>query len=478
MTEHAGKQQGWLVWFFRWVDSFIPDEWFEAEGELHTVEPEALDQLRRARTLVSFCLMLAFWGPFFGLLFLLIGALPKAFGAVLGGLAVGAIPLMLKRTKSLLLSANVLMVCMVIIVLFLGVRDGGHGSPSFLWNLGIPLVGVLLMGPRVGIVWAIVLMLESAVFFAIYKAGVTWPTLVTPASKQLHLFASGAALLVAIMVLGILYEAAKKEALEHFHQSNLRLNEALEVLARTNNELKEARDEAQQANEAKSNFIANMSHELRTPMNAIIGYAEMWLEEADEVGVEPELGQDLGKIHRAGKQLLELLNDVLDMSKIEAGKIELSLQHVELAPLLSEIEPTIEPLARKNDNQFVIEYQPDVVGVIYADPVRLRQILINLLGNACKFTEGGEVHLEVTEATEQAGVLFHVSDTGIGLTQEQIEQLFKRFSQAEKQTAHQYGGTGLGLSISQRFCQLMGGEITVKSTPGEGTCFTVFLPAK
>jgi signal transduction histidine kinase/CheY-like chemotaxis protein len=254
-------------------------------------------------------------------------------------------------------------------------------------------------------------------------------------------------------------------------------NEQLEQrVAERTAELAIARDDALRASQTKSAFLANMSHELRTPLNAIIGYSEILEEEAAEAGLE-QFGDDLKKIHGAGNHLLTLINNVLDLSKIEAGKMELDLDEFSISSLMDDVQAVAAPLAKKNNNKIVFNFPGDV-GRMKADPTKLRQALLNLVSNACKFTENGTVSLEVTtEPVDGAQwVLFTVKDNGIGMTEEQKEQIFQDFTQADTTTTRKYGGTGLGLAISQRFCRMMGGNITVESEANHGTAFTIRLP--
>lgn len=263
------------------------------------------------------------------------------------------------------------------------------------------------------------------------------------------------------------------------------LNETLEgrvkrrtaQLQNANESLEAARDQALEANRAKSAFLAQMSHELRTPLNAIIGYSELLLEEMEDQD-EATTG-DLKKIMDAGKHLLALINDILDLSKIEAGRMELSLETFEVRPMIEAVVSTIDPLVKKNDN--ALEWHcDDEVGAITADRTRVRQILFNLLSNACKFTEKGTVTLEVkcVPFNGGEGIQCSIQDTGIGMTPEQMGKLFQAFSQADTSTTRKYGGTGLGLAISRRFCQMMGGDIGVESEPGRGSTFTFTLPTE
>jgi PAS domain S-box-containing protein len=262
-------------------------------------------------------------------------------------------------------------------------------------------------------------------------------------------------------------------------------------------ELALARDQALEANRAKSVFLANMSHELRTPLNAIIGYSEMLQEEMEDLG-QAEFVPDLQKINGAGKHLLSLISDILDLSKIEAGRMDLFLESFEVASMIKNVVTTIQPLIQKNNNAFEV-HCADGVGTMQADLTKVRQIIFNLLSNASKFTERGTITLTVErrknedrginapESTQpsaspdlssQEWLVFGVSDTGIGMTSEQMENLFQEFTQADASTTRKYGGTGLGLTISRRFCQMMGGEIEVESEPGQGSTFTVWLPAQ
>ncbi|SEH48595.1 HAMP domain-containing protein [Rhizobium tibeticum] len=247
-------------------------------------------------------------------------------------------------------------------------------------------------------------------------------------------------------------------------------------LKRHETELEIARDAAMAATQAKSKFLASMSHELRTPLNAILGITEMLQEDASEAG-QGELIEPLQRVARAGKHLLKLINEVLDLSKIEAGRLELHVEEFNIAGVVQDAAMTAQPLAQKNRNRIIIRC-PDEIGNMRADQLRVRQILLNLLSNACKFTENGKVTIGATCATldEGDGVIFTVADTGIGMTPEQMANLFQEFSQADSSTTRKYGGTGLGLAISQRLCRAMGGRITVDSTPGSGTRFTVWLP--
>jgi len=274
---------------------------------------------------------------------------------------------------------------------------------------------------------------------------------------------------------------AAEEAREKIFQSNEQLEEANRTLeARVEDRTKllaKAVKDAEEASKAKSSFLAKMSHELRTPLNAIIGYSEMLKEDAVDEGATGSAG-DLDKILNAARHLLGLINDVLDISKIEAGKMELYLETFELTRIINEVVSTATPLVAKKGNALKVEC-PETIGTMHADATKLRQMLLNLLSNASKFTEKGTITIRVTRVP---GLLddtieFAIIDTGIGMTPEQLGRLFQAFSQADASTTSKYGGTGLGLAISKQFAQMMKGEISVTSIPGTGSTFTIRLPA-
>jgi signal transduction histidine kinase len=257
------------------------------------------------------------------------------------------------------------------------------------------------------------------------------------------------------------------------------LQTAQSVLAMQNARLfSEIEDKSRQlaeASEHKSQFLASMSHELRTPLNAIIGLTEMMVTNAASFGTE-KAQEPLRRVKAAGTHLLSLINEVLDLSKIEAGKLELNLEPVNLAKLIDEVIGTAGQLADKNKNLLIVEAKENLCALT-ADPMRLKQILLNLLSNACKFTKEGEITLRVRKETDgRDWVELAVADTGIGLTAEQQAKLFQDFTQADSLTARRYGGTGLGLALSRKLARVMGGDVTVTSEMGKGSVFTVRLP--
>ena len=281
-------------------------------------------------------------------------------------------------------------------------------------------------------------------------------------------------------MLGTIEQRTSEMALarENLHVSNLQLEDANRTLeARVEERTRdyaEAVKAADEANKAKSGFLAKMSHELRTPLNAIIGYSEILLEDATDDD-NKAAASDLEKILSAARYLLGLINDVLDISKIEAGKMELYIETFDIPKLIQEVASTVQPLVSKKHNTLYIDC-PAEIGDMQADSTKIRQMLFNLLSNACKFTEKGGITLSVARDPDGHHVVMKVSDTGIGMTPEQIGKLFKAFSQADASTASKFGGTGLGLAISRQFARMMGGNINVESTAGVGTTFIVRMP--
>lgn len=251
------------------------------------------------------------------------------------------------------------------------------------------------------------------------------------------------------------------------------LEKSEKVMKSQKEDLEIAMDKAQSANKAKSDFLAKMSHELRTPLNAIIGYSEMLIEEAEDDGLDV-YAEDLTKINSSGEHLLTLINDILDLSKIEAGKMELHIEEFSFSALLKQIEATAKPLVEKNNNKLIVDSKIKDIK-LKNDQTKLRQILFNMLSNAAKFTKEGKITMLIKE-TDNKNLRFDIIDTGIGMNEEQLVNVFEEFTQAESSTSKDYGGTGLGLPISKKMAEMMGGRIDAKSEVGKGTTFSITIP--
>ncbi len=253
--------------------------------------------------------------------------------------------------------------------------------------------------------------------------------------------------------------------------------EKTHLLEQKGEELRMAMLETERATKAKSIFLANMSHELRTPLNAILGFSEMLSEDLEDMGIDADMVSDVNKIHHAGKNLLNLVNDVLDISKIESGRMDVYVEKIDLLNLLQELISTVSPLVQKNHCELQLKY-PDDIGEFWADLTKVRQILLNLLSNAIKFGEHGTVNISIYHLPNEDTFEFHVEDEGIGISEEQVDKLFQSFTQADASTTRKYGGTGLGLTICKQFVEMMGGKIWVETELGKGSCFIVRLPAR
>jgi signal transduction histidine kinase/ActR/RegA family two-component response regulator len=348
---------------------------------------------------------------------------------------------------------------------------GGASSPFLMWFLVMPLLAFFYLGSSTKtrvIIFAQIIGGLSA-FYAAFLSENSFPSHI-PVQDMVGIGIISAFCAATYVFLMASYYSSvvdsQSELLKEIdrHQTTMKM-------------LTVAKDDAERANGAKSDFLAKMSHELRTPLNAVLGYSEILLEDAELEGRGEQIA-DLQKISGAGKHLLAMVNDILDISKIEAGKMDLNVENVDLDRLVDEVEATSRPLAAKNTNAFMVERGSDL-GVIRADATKLRQAIFNLLSNAAKFTQNGQITLSATREMRQSGqwIRIAVTDTGVGISKEQQANLFSNFAQANASIAAKFGGTGLGLSLSQNLCRLMGGLITVDSEVGKGSCFTIHLPA-
>ena len=346
---------------------------------------------------------------------------------------------------------------------------GGYSTLALMWLAATPLFTLFLAGRRWSFVFFGLLILFMAVTASLKLSGFTFPKPPTETPTEAIISTLFVIIFYATVFFGVawMFELARLDAQDNLHKS-MKKNQALLL----------ARNAAQEANRAKSSFLATMSHELRTPLNAIIGYSEMLQEEFEDDSHLKEYALDIERIQSSGQHLLLLINDLLDLSKIEAGKMELHIEQFELITLLGNIESTLEPLLAKNDNRLSLVLGENLGGIV-TDRTRLRQSLLNLLSNATKFTHQGEVTL-YAKRTQKKGkdwFEFKIQDTGIGMSSKQLNSLFEKFTQGDTSTTRKYGGTGLGLAITKELCQLLGGTIEAESEKGKGSTFTFCIPA-
>ena len=372
----------------------------------------------------------------------------------------------LRASSSVSFAGNLLLVDMWAMLHVLSIYLSGTHDTPLAWIMFLPMLAITICDTASGVVWTMIVAAEIGFFTWLASRGgghLVWEG----QGDKLSVFAlTHLSLLTLLVITGFLYESFKDITLER--------------LSATNRKLAQAHDRALEANRAKSAFVANMSHELRTPLNAVIGYADMLAEDVEAISAA-ELRADLARIKSSGKHLLRLINELLDFSRLEAGRVPLDLDLFAVEKLTRELVQTMENEAGKNKNalQFTSE-APD--GYLFrTDPTRLRQCLYNLISNACKFTHEGRVEVrfrrvkaDSTQGAELA--VFEVIDNGIGMTPEQLERVFEPFVQAEESTARRYGGTGLGLSLSRRLAEALGGTLEASSQVGVGSRFVLVVP--
>ena len=439
----------------RLIDWFIPPEIVGGDP----------DGIRRARTLVLFSVLLGLWVPPFVTMYW--QALPP--GPRAGCSATLTIALLAdvcfllagRRHWRVHLSGFSLIAVLLATLTSLAWFTGGHRSPSVWWYAMVPLLAITLGGRLHGAAMAIACVALYVAWWMSARLGFERPQFASDDVLGVVVVLAQVGLMSATACLGLAYEFSK--------------DVALSALARSNADLEKARALAVAASEAKSAFLANMSHEIRTPMTAVLGFTDVLLEQS-----EPDSDQaaTLDVIRRNGRQLVELINDILDLSKIEAGRLDVSLGRCSPSEIVAEVASLMGARAAARGLAFDVRYSTPIPGTIETDVQRLRQILINLVGNAIKFTQSGSVRLVtmLVGADENPRLEFSVVDSGIGMTQDQMNSLFEPFVQADSSTSRRYGGTGLGLAISRRFAEALGGTIACESRLGLGSTFRLTLP--
>jgi signal transduction histidine kinase len=378
-------------------------------------------------------------------------------------------PVLVKRTGSLTLPATLSVQALVTLSLFGSFFYGGMSSPFLPWILIALLLGFFYLAERpLGVVAGVAVQLVIFAAARLFYGG--FPMLLPLSSLWLVNLISIASALIYMTLVALYYENVMRE-------SSL-LQEAAQAQREKADELRNAMLSASEASHKKSIFLAKMSHELRTPLNAVIGYSEILREEFEDRGGLEQKAADLDRINAAGRHLIALVNEVLDLSRIESEDLNVQNQEIDVAMLVDEVIATVAPLIRAKDNKLEVQIPPSI-GSIVADSLKLRQSMINLLSNAAKFTSRGTITLTVMRRHGEAGerLMIEVRDTGIGISKEGLERLFQNFSQAEPSTASRFGGTGLGLALTRRFCQSMGGTVEVESQLGVGSSFTIDIPA-
>lgn len=423
-----------MIRLSRALDGLLPES-------LRTADAETL---RRARLALSFTLALVFWVPVFGTIFMGLGTPSLAAILLVGGLLSALVPVTLRLTGSVTCAGNVLTLDLFGVLLYGAWQTGGVESLFLDWFVAVPMVAMLVAGNRSGLAW-LTLSLASAALLACVVS--SHDSLFRRLSESQMLFLELAVfdgIMIAVFTLSLIYERLKDQAVTA-------------VLA---------------ANRAKSEFLANMSHELRTPLTAILGYTDAMLEDcADD---HPLQAPRLQTIRRNGQHLLEVINDILDLSKIEAGKLPMENVEIDPARLVEEVVSLMQVRADAKALSLDFACDANVPAAVVTDPKRLRQILFNLIGNAVKFTSQGGVRIRLAADEAASGKLrlaVEVSDTGVGISPEQIGEIFAPFCQGDASTSRRFSGTGLGLTISRRLARMLGGDISVRSVVGQGSTF-------
>ncbi len=435
--------------FLGWFDRYTPRRYRRGDP----------NNYRRARFILSLSALGALGSLSLTLIFL--GPMQFAGGAALCALGTATYLLI----PWILSAVNLDVAGHFLVLTFFGLTGsvnysvGGWSGPLLIWYAFLPSMAALVTKARWSLLWSLLVVAQLGGLHWLHRIGFDHPRLNPSQLETLNLL-SILGFLVALLTLTFLYEKFEFQIIRR--------------LQKNNRDLAQARDQALEASHAKGNFLANMSHEFRTPLNAIIGYSEILLEEEE---LNEHQKNDLQRIREAGSHLLKLVNGLLDLSKAEAGKMEVELSTVSLSSLLKEVEDTLHPLFKKQENRFHLE-QPEADITLQTDVLKLKQCLINLLGNATKFTKGGDIRLLARVDSSQRWLCIEVHDTGIGMTPAQMNSIFIPFTQADSSTTRKFGGTGLGLTLARRFAQLLGGDIGVESELGKGSIFTLTVPIR
>ncbi len=420
-----------------------------------------LDDLRRYRLVVIFSFLIAPSGIIFGIIRIIEGNYSLATFLLVTFFLIIGVPFYLKYNNQLYAAGHTFLLILFFSLNIVTFFEGGLEGTALVWISGLPLVAILIMGKRSGLLWGGIVLTNIIIYFILNSIDPSFPPALLK-TKPLHRFFSLIGFSIILIGLALLYERAKETILTKLELSN--------------EELIQARDNADAANQTKSEFLANMSHEIRTPLNALIGYTELLLEEAEERNLDNFIA-DLKKIQLAEQTLLSLVNDILDISRIEAGKIDISKEYFSLDDFIEDALREFYPTIQQSTNSFSLD-KPALLGMMYSDAKKIKQCLFNLLSNAFKFTTKGKIKLKIRlyKINEEKWIKFQVMDTGIGISEEQMKNLFEQFYQGDASITRKYEGTGLGLAISKKLCRLLGGTITVKSTLGKGSTFTISLP--